>query len=438
MHYPVFYYVTYKNKKMSPLAIKSFLNLYLYYEKWKIRGFDMSESVGSMKSQKMQLSTWRVYLSPIIGGIFIPMMFLWAPLITIQMDKELGFSPEKVGFIYMIEILTGMLANVIAFFWLKTKINWYHIYVAMILLTAVLNIVSGFLIKDHFNLYIAIRILSAISGSTIFIITNSCMALLPNSYRAFSISLFSQIILGSLGLFILPLFLESYGIFSVYVFVSILLVCVLPLTKGIDAIWRMKEENIFKEQAQGAVKNRTVKNEMYLCLAGIFLFNVVVAGVWTFIGGYLSALQVDLSVVYNILGSASMVGILGAGTSILFSKKVNLVFVTCFIFLIASVLAMYLNTSIMLVIISCYAFKYIWTLILPFTMSIAAEYEVDGNVMNLTSLTLGLGIALGPMFSGMLIERVSFSAMFLFNLLLLVASMVIIMKIIFKNNKDKA
>lgn len=66
--------------------------------------------------------------------------------------------------------------------------------------------------------------------------------------------LFSQIILGSLGLFILPLFLESYGIFSVYVFVSILLVCVLPLTKGIDAIWRMKEENIFKEQAQGAVK----------------------------------------------------------------------------------------------------------------------------------------------------------------------------------------
>lgn len=71
-------------------------------------------------------------------------------------------------------------------------------------------------------------------------------------------------------------------------------------------------------------------------------------------------------------------------------------------------------------------------------MSIAAEYEVDGNVMNLTSLTLGLGIALGPMFSGMLIERVSFSAMFLFNLLLLVASMVIIMKIIFKNNKDKA
>ncbi|HGN3019397.1 TPA: hypothetical protein ACKR4E_006887, partial [Pseudomonas aeruginosa] len=133
----------------------------------------------SMKSQKMQLSTWRVYLSPIIGGIFIPMMFLWAPLITIQMDKELGFSPEKVGFIYMIEILTGMLANVIAFFWLKTKINWYHIYVAMILLTAVLNIISGFLIKDHFNLYIAIRILSAISGSTIFIITNSCMALLP-------------------------------------------------------------------------------------------------------------------------------------------------------------------------------------------------------------------------------------------------------------------
>lgn len=301
----------------------------------------MSESVGSMKSQKMQLSTWRVYLSPIIGGIFIPMMFLWAPLITIQMDKELGFSPEKVGFIYMIEILTGMLANVIAFFWLKTKINWYHIYVAMILLTAVLNIISGFLIKDHFNLYIAIRILSAISGTTIFIITNSCMALLPNSYRAFSISLFSQIILGSLGLFILPLFLESYGIFSVYIFVSILLVCVLPLTKGIDAIWRMKEENIFKEQAQGAVKNRTVKNEMYLCLAGIFLFNVVVAGVWTFIGGYLSALQVDLSVVYNILGSASMVGILGAGTSILFSKKVNLVFVTCFIFLIASVLAMY-------------------------------------------------------------------------------------------------
>lgn len=64
----------------------------------------------------MPLSTWKIYLAPIIGGIFIPMMFLWAPLITLQMDKELGFSPEKVGFIYMIEILTGMLANVLAFF----------------------------------------------------------------------------------------------------------------------------------------------------------------------------------------------------------------------------------------------------------------------------------------------------------------------------------
>ncbi|MGM0937619.1 MAG: MFS transporter [Pseudomonadota bacterium] len=401
----------------------------------------MSESVGSIKSNRLPLVTWKIYLAPIIGGIFIPMMFLWAPLISIQMDKELGFSPEKVGFIYMIEILTGMTANILAFFWLKTKINWYHIFVAMIFLTAILNIISGFLIKDHFNLYIAVRILAAISGSTIFIITNSSMALLPNSYRAFSISLFSQIILGSLGLFILPLFLGEYGIFSVYLFVSILLVCVLPLTKGIDSIWRMKEENIFKEksQSQQGIEPRSyaIRKDMYLCLAGIFLFNLVVAGVWTFIGGYLTSLNVELSVVYNVLGSSSMVGILGAGTSILFSKKVNFVIVTCFIFLIASVLAMYMNINVLLVIVSCYAFKYIWTLILPFTMSIAAEYEVDGNTMNLVSLSLGLGIALGPMLSGMLIERVSFSSMFLFNLIMLIISMAIIMKIIFKSSKNK-
>lgn len=405
------------------------------------QGFYMSESVGSIKSNRLPLVTWKIYLAPIIGGIFIPMMFLWAPLISIQMDKELGFSPEKVGFIYMIEILTGMTANILAFFWLKTKINWYHIFVAMIFLTAILNIISGFLIKDHFNLYIAVRILAAISGSTIFIITNSSMALLPNSYRAFSISLFSQIILGSLGLFILPLFLGEYGIFSVYLFVSILLVCVLPLTKGIDSIWRMKEENIFKEksQSQQGIEPRSyaIRKDMYLCLAGIFLFNLVVAGVWTFIGGYLTSLNVELSVVYNVLGSSSMVGILGAGTSILFSKKVNFVIVTCFIFLIASVLAMYMNINVLLVIVSCYAFKYIWTLILPFTMSIAAEYEVDGNTMNLVSLSLGLGIALGPMLSGMLIERVSFSSMFLFNLIMLIISMAIIMKIIFKSSKNK-
>ncbi|EML1937675.1 MULTISPECIES: MFS transporter [Providencia] len=397
----------------------------------------MSESVGSIKSQKMPLSTWKIYLAPIIGGIFIPMMFLWAPLITLQMDKELGFSPEKVGFIYMIEILTGMLANVLAFFWLKTKINWYHIYIVMILLVSVLNIASGFFIKDNFNLYIGIRILVAIFGSTIFIITNSCMALLPNAYRAFSISLFSQIVLGSLGLFILPIFLDTYGIISAYIFISILLVCVLPLTKGIDSIWRMKEEKIFKEKTQGVASKSVFKSEMYFCLFAIFLFNVVIAGVWTFIGGYLKAINVELSTIYNILGSASMIGILGAGTSILFSKKVNLVFVTSFIFLIAAVLAMYLNVNTLFVIVSCYVFKYIWTLILPFTMSIAAEYEVDGNVMNLTSLTLGLGIALGPMMSGMLIERVSFSSMFLLNLILLVISMVIIVKIIFKNNKYK-
>lgn len=405
------------------------------------QGFYMSESVGSIKSHRLPLVTWKIYLAPIIGGVFIPMMFLWAPLISIQMDKELGFSPEKVGFIYMIEILTGMTANILAFFWLKTKINWYHIFVAMIYLTAILNIISGFLIKDHFNLYIAVRILAAISGSTIFIITNSSMALLPNSYRAFSISLFSQIILGSLGLFILPLFLGEYGIFSVYLFVSILLVCVLPLTKGIDSIWRMKEENIFKEksQSQQGIEPRSyvIRKDMYLCLAGIFLFNLVVAGVWTFIGGYLTSLNVELSVVYNVLGSSSMVGILGAGTSILFSKKVNFVIVTCFIFLIASVLAMYMNINVLLVIVSCYAFKYIWTLILPFTMSIAAEYEVDGNTMNLVSLSLGLGIALGPMLSGMFIERVSFSSMFLFNLIMLIISMAIIMKIIFKSSKNK-
>lgn len=404
----------------------------------------MSESVGSIKSHRLPLATWRVYLAPIIGGIFVPMTFLWAPLISLQMDKELGFSPEKVGFIYMIEILTGMTANVLAFFWLKTKINWYHIFVTMILLTAVLNIISGFLIKDHFSLYIAVRILAAISGSTIFIITNSSMALLPNSYRAFSISLFSQIVFGSLGLFILPLFLGKYGIFSVYLFVSLLLVCVLPLTKGIDSIWRMKEESIVKEKShsqQGIVissHSRAMKKEMYLCLVGIFLFNLVVAGVWTFIGGYLTSLNIELSVVYNILGSSSMLGILGAGTSILFSKKVNLVIVTCFIFLLASVIAMYMNVNAILVIASCYTFKYIWTLALPFTMSIAAEYEVDGNMMNLVSLSLGLGIALGPMLSGMFIERVSFSSMFLFNFIMLMISMAIIMKIIFKSSRNKA
>lgn len=96
-----------------------------------------------------------------------------------------------------------------------------------------------------------------------------------------------------------------------------------------------------------------------------------------------------------------------------------------------------MNINVLLVIVSCYAFKYIWTLILPFTMSIAAEYEVDGNTMNLVSLSLGLGIALGPMLSGMFIERVSFSSMFLFNLIMLIISMAIIMKIIFKSSKNK-
>lgn len=177
----------------------------------------------------------------------VPAVLLMAPAIAEQLGAQLGLGPGQVGTMFSSELAAMSLATIPAWWWQK-RVDWRLVAVAAALLFIVANIASAFAVA--YTSLLVLRFISALGGGTLMVICMASAAGSTERDRVYGIWVCGQLVLGALGLWMLPRLFTVYGLSALYIGLAVLMVLCFPLLKQfpLKPDYRKKEWAFRKQQ----------------------------------------------------------------------------------------------------------------------------------------------------------------------------------------------
>lgn len=335
----------------------------------------------------------------------LPATFLWAPALSMQLTSQIGLSPSRIGAMFSLELIFSSLATLPAIYWLRSG-HWQRWALLFMGLYIGGNLVSALLLERHFDAFLAARGVTALAAGSLLILCTRSVAHLDDRGRAFGSIIFGQLILGTLGLAVLPSAFQHFGPGVCFALQALLMLACVPLCRHFVRVPQLA--------ASGGSRRLGASRHGLLGVASIFLLYVCLGGVWTFISALQAPTAMDRGQLDQLLTLSSALGILGAGAATLLGR--DRYRGTClllgFAALILALLVMAAVPRADAAFIAVLVFKFTWTLLVPFMLTVISLHDREGGLINLTNLVLGLGLACGPALCGYLLETFSYQAMF--------------------------
>lgn len=251
------------------------------------------------------------------------------------------------------------------------------------------------------------------------VICMTSASMLPKPDRAYGLWIFGQLGLGALGLSILPSLFQEFGLKVFFLAMAILMLICLPLTRLLPA-------TITKGHPESDAPSR-ISRRAIIGLIAILLFYISLMGVWTFIGSIASSIGMDSQTSGNVLAIATLFGIAGAGVATLLGgrRRYTWLLIVGYGLMMLGIIILLSPNSTMFSL-AAFSFKFAWTFSLPFILATLSKLDRNGQVMNLSNLVIGGGIAIGPMVAGLMIEKFGgFHSVLIFALVLAFTSLLL-------------
>ncbi|MBD2837784.1 MFS transporter [Pseudomonas sp. JM0905a] len=321
-------------------------------------------------------------------------VLLTAPAIATRLAVELGLTPEQIGNLFSIELGAMSLATLPSFWWLK------RVDCRRAALIAALLFIAGNLASAATASYLplaALRFVTALAGGSLMVLCLSCAATLPNPSRAYGFWVLGQLVLGAIGLSLLPRLFEAYGMGVVYLLLAALTVLGLPLVRAFPAAHRAPE--------RPARNGSASRWKVAAAVLGLLGFYVALSAVWTFIGAIGAQAGLNAQASGDILAIATLMGIAGAGCATLIGERLPRTPLLCsgFGLMVAATLLLLDQPQLARFAVAVLLFKFTWTYVLPFILASLVELDESGRLMSLSNLVIGSGLALGPAMAGRLL-----------------------------------
>lgn len=321
-------------------------------------------------------------------------VLLTAPAIATRLAVELGLNPEQIGNLFSIELGAMSLATLPSFWWLK------RVDCRRAALIAALLFIAGNLASAATASYLplaALRFVTALAGGSLMVLCLSCAATLPNPSRAYGFWVLGQLVLGAIGLSLLPRLFEAYGLGVGYLLLAALTVLGLPLVRAFPTAYRAPE----RIARRGAASRWKV----VAAILGLLGFYVALSAVWTFIGAIGAQAGLNAQASGDILAIATLMGIAGAGCATLIGERLPRTPLLCsgFGLMVAATLLLLDQPHLARFAVAVLLFKFTWTYVLPFILASLVELDESGRLMSLSNLVIGAGLALGPAMAGRLL-----------------------------------
>lgn len=322
-----------------------------------------------------------VYITAIISAIL-----MIAPVVVGALITRYGFTPAQAGVTISVELGAMSLASWPALWWLP---RWPWQKVLWVLLSVMIagNLVCAFV--SDFATLAALRGLTGLAGGSVMVVCIAVIGMTRQTERNFGWWTISQLILGAIGLALLPRVLPVVGLRGLYFgFAALLLLC-LPLIRWIPG----------RAPPRGSETGSGVLGlPALLGLAGILCLYIALGGVWTFVERIGAASGLDGTLIGDDLTIASLCGIAGCGSAIVLGARWGRVrpLLIGFALILVGSAALTGVVPATRFLLAAGAFKYAWTFALPFILAAMAAHDHSGRLMAVVNFLIGGGLALGP------------------------------------------
>lgn len=356
----------------------------------------------------------------VLFAAITPAVLLMAPAIAAQLASQWQLSPTRIGDLFSAELGAMSLATLPAIWWLK-HIDWRRAALCSALLFIVANLLS--MLAHDYSLLLMARFGSALAGGTLMIICLASAAASPTPSRAYGFWVMGQLVLGAIGLSLLPMLFQRFGLGACYLILALLMTLCLPLVRCFPA-------GAAGPGADAPPAPAISRLKAGLGILGILTFYISLSGVWTFIGAIGSQSGLSAQTNGDILAIATLMGIVGALCATLFGDRLprGALLLLGYGLMAGSVLLLLDQPRLARFALAALVFKFTWTFILPLILARMAEMDRSGRLMNASNLVISAGLAIGPTLAGRLIESSGgFQGLLLGGALLTLASLALVL-----------
>ncbi|WP_432767297.1 MFS transporter [Pseudomonas tohonis] len=334
-------------------------------------------------------------LAIVLFAAIVPCVLMAAPAIATQYALQLGLGPAQIGQLFSAELAAMSLATLPAYLW-QPRLDWRRVARTAALLFIVANLASAW--TTAFHPLMALRVVSALAGGTLMVLCIASAAQSQDRDRVYGLWVMGQLVLGAIGLWLLPPLFERFGLQALYLGLALLMLLCLPLAGSFQGMAAATQAQV---RERGGLGWRAL-----LALFAVLAFYVGLSGVWTFIGSIASAAAIDPASSGRILAIATLLGIAGSACAALIGQRWprGAMLLLGYALMTGAVLLLLDQPGLARFATAALVFKYTWTFALPFILACLADLDRDGRLMNTTNLLIGGGLALGPAIAGPLLE----------------------------------
>ncbi len=356
----------------------------------------MSASDKTLASASPASGNLALLAAIVVFAAITPTILMTAPAVAAQLATQWQLSPARVGDLFSVELGAMSLATLPAFHWLK-RVDWRHAALLAGLLFIAANLASA--LAGSYPLLLALRFCSALAGGSLMILCLSSAASTATPSRVYGLWVMGQLVVGAVGLALLPALFERFGLAACYLLLAGLMGLALPLSRAFPSGSPPAEARA----STGAVHSRL---RVGLGILAVLTFYISLSGVWTFIGAIAEGAGIGAGASGEVLAGATLMGIAGAACASFIGNRLprDLMLLGGYLAMAAAILLLIGQPPLARFALAALLFKFTWTFALPFILACLADLDRSGRLMNASNLVIGGGLAIGPALAGRLIE----------------------------------
>lgn len=356
----------------------------------------MSASDKTLASASPASGNLALLAAIVVFAAITPTILMTAPAVAAQLATQWQLSPARVGDLFSVELGAMSLATLPAFHWLK-RVDWRHAALLAGLLFIAANLASA--LAGSYPLLLALRFCSALAGGSLMILCLSSAASTATPSRVYGLWVMGQLVVGAVGLALLPALFERFGLAACYLLLAGLMGLALPLSRAFPSGSPPAEARA----STGAVHSRL---RVGLGILAVLTFYISLSGVWTFIGAIAEGAGIGAGASGEVLAVATLMDIAGAACASFIGNRLprDLMLLGGYMAMAAAILLLIGQPPLARFALAALLFKFTWTFALPFILACLADLDRSGRLMNASNLVIGGGLAIGPALAGRLIE----------------------------------
>jgi predicted MFS family arabinose efflux permease len=327
-----------------------------------------------------------VIASAVLLTSVVAATLLIAPIVVGALITRYAFTPSQAGLTIAIELGAMSLAALPALWWLP-RWSWSRLLVGALLVMIVGNVACAF--ATTFATLAGLRFITGFAGGSVMVVCLAVIGMTSQTERNFGWWTIGQLMLGAIGLALLPRVLPAIGLPGLYFGLAALLCACLVASR------------ILPRQgppAGASARGQRMLAPALLGLGGILCLYIALGGLWTYVERVGAAAGLAPALIGDDLTIASVCGIAGCLGAILLGSRFGRLrpLLLGFALIIGGAAALRGTPSPLRYLLAAGTFKFAWTFALPFILAGMASHDRSGRLMALANFMIGGGLALGP------------------------------------------